>query len=342
MAKKNRLYTYPNGQPSDGQKLQLEFDNIYEGVNNVDTTQILDGAITTVKIANGAVTDAKIATGAITNIKLADEAITDAKVSPTANIAQTKINSTTGWISTSLGTANDTATLAVNTANSAETKANSAVATATSAESKADDAVSVAGNAQALAQNSLDISNVALNTSNTALDTSLQASDTASRAVIRAEQAVVDSQSLVGNTEIFCDVYTIINSNNGDNTFSYKNTADEVFTGVITPEGNQRFELTSNYFTGLNRIEAVVNDSLIRSSASGGLIEVGEAGVPTNLVDLMPLGAGTEVTFKYYMQISLGGAHALSHGAYSKDALIKVMPTSPESWYAGQILLREV
>lgn len=142
MAQKSRLYTYPNGQPSDGQKLQLEFDNIYEGVSNIDSTQIQAGIITTNKIANGAVTEAKIATGAVTNAKLADGAVTDAKVSSTANIAQTKINNTTGWISTSLSTANDNATLAVNTANSAETKANSAVAVANSALVTANEALS--------------------------------------------------------------------------------------------------------------------------------------------------------------------------------------------------------
>lgn len=147
MAQKSRLYTFPNGQPSDGQKVQLEFDNVYAGINNIDATQIQDGAMTTAKLANGAVTDAKIATGAVTNAKLADEAVTDSKISATANIAQTKINSTTGWISTSLSTANDNATLAVNTANSAETKADSAVVTATSAETKADNAVSTANSA---------------------------------------------------------------------------------------------------------------------------------------------------------------------------------------------------
>lgn len=142
MAQKSRLYTYPNGQPSDGQKLQLEFDNIYEGVSNIDSTQIQAGIITTDKIANGAVTEAKIATGAVTNAKLADGAVTDAKVSSTANIAQTKINNTTGWISTSLSTANDNATLAVNTANSAEAKANSAEAKANSALVTANEALS--------------------------------------------------------------------------------------------------------------------------------------------------------------------------------------------------------
>lgn len=147
MAQKSRLYTFPNGQPSDGQKVQLEFDNVYEGINNIDATQIQDGSMTTAKLANGAVTDAKIATGAVTNAKLGTEAVTDAKISATADIAQTKINSTTGWISTSLSTANDNATLAVNTANSAETKADSAVATATYAEAKADDAVSTANSA---------------------------------------------------------------------------------------------------------------------------------------------------------------------------------------------------
>ena len=90
MAQKSRLYTYPNGQPSDGQKLQLEFDNIYEGVNNVDAEQISAGAITGDKLANGAATDAKIATGAVTNAKLADGAVTEPKLAD-ASVTSPKI-----------------------------------------------------------------------------------------------------------------------------------------------------------------------------------------------------------------------------------------------------------
>lgn len=80
MAKKSRLYTYPNGQPSDGQKVQLEFDNIYEGVNNVDAEQISAGAITGDKLANGSITGLKLDNLSITTAKLADASVTTPKL----------------------------------------------------------------------------------------------------------------------------------------------------------------------------------------------------------------------------------------------------------------------
>ena len=80
MAQKSRLYTFPNGQPSDGQKVQLEFDNIYEGVNNVDAEQISAGAITGDKLANGSVTGLKLENLSITTAKLADGGVTEPKL----------------------------------------------------------------------------------------------------------------------------------------------------------------------------------------------------------------------------------------------------------------------
>ena len=117
MAQKSRLYTFPNGQPSDGQKVQLEFDNIYEGVNNVDAEQISAGAITGDKLANGSVTGlklenlsittAKLVDGAVTEPKLADASITSPKIADssvtneklTGNIEQSKILDT-GYLTT--------------------------------------------------------------------------------------------------------------------------------------------------------------------------------------------------------------------------------------------------
>ena len=115
-------------------------------INNSEIVGKLNNLINKVNERFSAI-ELPYADGSVITRHYADGSIIDAKISATANIAQTKINSTTGWISTSLSTANNNATLAVSTANSAETKANSAVVTATSAEAKADNAVSTANSA---------------------------------------------------------------------------------------------------------------------------------------------------------------------------------------------------
>lgn len=90
MAQKSRLYTFPNGQPSDGQKVQLEFDNAYAGINNIDATQIQDGVITTAKLVNGAVTGFKLENLSITTAKLVDGAVTTPKLAD-ASVTSPKI-----------------------------------------------------------------------------------------------------------------------------------------------------------------------------------------------------------------------------------------------------------
>ena len=266
--------------------------------------------------------------GSVVNRHYANGSIDNVKISETANISQSKINNITGWITNITNASNSLSTEAKN--NSIE-----ALNSATLSFNRSNEAYNIA-------ELSLENSNTALTESYNANDYANSAITTANNAVFVAEQAVNKAQSMVGNTEILYDVYIIINSDNGDGTFSYKNTSDEVFIGTITPEGNQRFGLTKNYFPGLNRIECIINDTLIRTMASGGLYEVGEYSVPSNFVDLMPVGNGTEITFKYYMQLSLGGKHALSHSIYSDDALITLKPNEPSEWYSGQMLLREV
>lgn len=165
MAKKNRLYTYPNGQPSDGQKLQAEFDNVYEGANNVDSTQLLDNAIISSKIANGAVIEPKIATGAVTTPKLADGAVTDVKVNASANIAQSKI-AATGWMTDGIQAANTAASTAVTTANAATSIAENAENTATMANNTANAAFGIAAQAEGNSLASVAAANLALITSN--------------------------------------------------------------------------------------------------------------------------------------------------------------------------------
>lgn len=79
--------------------------------------------------------------GCVKTRHYADGSIIDSKISITANIAQDKINSITGWISNSLDTANNDAILALNTANSAEEKANNALTVANNALGVAEEGV---------------------------------------------------------------------------------------------------------------------------------------------------------------------------------------------------------
>ena len=95
--------------------------------------------------------------GCVKTRHYADGSIIDSKISITANIAQDKINSVTGWISTSLDIANNNAILALNTANSAEEKANNSLAIAYDASIVANNALGVAEDASTVANNALAV-----------------------------------------------------------------------------------------------------------------------------------------------------------------------------------------
>lgn len=104
-----------------------------------------------------------------------------------------------------------------------------------------------------------------------------------------------------GDTNIKEDVFTIINPNNGDGTFSYSYNG-EVVIGDLGENGEQIFNLVTGYYeVGLNRIEAMVNDTLRRSVASGGLEEISN----TQISLTSPEGSGAEITFKYYERIGM-------------------------------------
>ncbi len=231
---------------------------------------------------------------------------------------------------------------AVATANGADIKADNAVATANSAEAKADNAVTTANIADTKSDQAINTADAAssLSTDTQAIvDYALTALNDA---INRAEQAVIDAQNAVGNTEIKYDVYTIVNSDNGDGTFTYNNGTTDI-VGAITAEGYQEFTLTDYYYVGSNRIEATINDSLTRSSASGGLLEIGNIGEKSNIVQLtFPMGNETEVTLKYYTQISLGGQHAMSHNIGAGDAFIVMSANEPETTYSGQMFYKVV
>lgn len=103
-----------------------------------------------------------------------------------------------------------------------------------------------------------------------------------------------------GDTVIHVEVFEIVSGNLGDGTFSYKDSAGVTQIGYLDALGNQQFILQKgSYELGQNRIEATINDTLIRSSASGGLTELGE-----NIIQLNdPQAAGAEITVKYFERI---------------------------------------
>lgn len=110
-----------------------------------------------------------------------------------------------------------------------------------------------------------------------------------------------------GDTSVGIEVFTIVSSNNGDGTFTYNNGTTDI-VGQLTTKGYQVFTLANGtYDLGQNRVEAYINDTLHRSAASGGLVEI----APDKVALTQPADVGTEITIKYYERISLGGEQSI-------------------------------
>lgn len=110
-----------------------------------------------------------------------------------------------------------------------------------------------------------------------------------------------------GDTSVGIEVFTIVSSDNGDGTFTYNNGTTDI-VGQLTTKGYQVFTLANGtYDLGQNRVEAYVNDTLHRSAASGGLVEI----APDKVALTQPADVGTEITIKYYERISLGGEQSI-------------------------------
>lgn len=108
-----------------------------------------------------------------------------------------------------------------------------------------------------------------------------------------------------GDTMIVEEVFTIINTDIGNGTFTYKNKDDVTLSGAIDVNGNQIFTLESgNYQLGGNRIYALLNDTVRRSVSSGGLAEI-----DTNKISIVPQPIGMEITFIYFQRTGLTGEH---------------------------------
>lgn len=109
-----------------------------------------------------------------------------------------------------------------------------------------------------------------------------------------------------GETIIHEEVFTIVNPNIGDGTFTYTINGVDNIVGTLLGNGEQVFALTDGYYdVGMNRLEVTVNDTLRRSVASGGVIEVG----PQAFALTTPEGSGAEITVKYYEKIALAGEY---------------------------------
>lgn len=114
-----------------------------------------------------------------------------------------------------------------------------------------------------------------------------------------------------GETYIQYEVFTIVTTNNGNGTFTYKDENNVEYFGNVTEEGYQTFTLRKgDYVTNANRVEAFVNDVLHRSVASGGLAEID----PVTVALTSPEGVGSEITIKYFGRIGLSGEHNIMIG----------------------------
>ena len=107
-----------------------------------------------------------------------------------------------------------------------------------------------------------------------------------------------------GDTTVRYDVFTIVSGNNGDGTFTYQAKGGKEVLGQLTEEGYQIFTLQNGtYAPGTNQIKMIVGDTLHRSVASGGLLEIDDVNVALTI----PESAGREITIEYFERVGVSG-----------------------------------
>lgn len=125
-----------------------------------------------------------------------------------------------------------------------------------------------------------------------------------------------------GDTSIKREVFTIVNSDNLDNTFTYIDGDSVEHVGMLLENGEQVFTLIKGFYQlNLERIEVTINDTLNRTSTSGGLMEIS----PTEFALTSPEQNGAEITVKYYEKIGLAGVSIIHYG--------NVVPDGYAMWY---------
>lgn len=117
-------------------------------------------------------------------------------------------------------------------------------------------------------------------------------------------KAQLETHMRGGETVIRREVYIIVSGDLGDGTFKYKDYEDTEYTGTIGDDGEQIFELIKgSYALGEERIEAIIDDTIHKSVASGGLEEIDE----THIALTEPVDNDAEITIKYYESIGIVG-----------------------------------
>jgi len=125
-----------------------------------------------------------------------------------------------------------------------------------------------------------------------------------------------------GDTLIVYEVFSIVNSNNGNGTFTYKDKNNNNIIGTLNVSGYQIFTLLEgDYMINQNRINMTINDTLQRSTASGGLLEIDA----THVALTSPEGAGAEITIQYFERVGITGTGLIIQGT--------VEPPSGFVWY---------
>jgi len=112
--------------------------------------------------------------------------------------------------------------------------------------------------------------------------------------------------SLVKDSKIVTENYTITSVDTANKTFSYTLESGDVRNSVIDDTKGFIFELENgSYQPERNQVEAVIDDILLRSKASGGLVEVSE--IKVGIKD--PLVVGQEITLKYITTFRIGNPY---------------------------------
>ena len=123
----------------------------------------------------------------------------------------------------------------------------------------------------------------------------------------------IDLRFKGGDTIIRREVFIIVNSDNGDGTFTYKDVNNVEYIGMLGLNGEQIFTLQKGTYTiNEERIEITINDTLQRSATSGGLEEIDE----THVALTIPEADNTEITIKYFERIAIIGLGLINISPY--------------------------
>lgn len=124
--------------------------------------------------------------------------------------------------------------------------------------------------------------------------------------------------SIAKDAIIMRENFTILETNLGNGKFTYKDEQNNTYQGDQTAKGFLFKLQKGHYAPGRNMLEVVIDDILIRSPATGGVIEISE----TMFVMTEQLEKGMELTVRYYQINRIGNPYPriyLRKGDYSVD-----------------------